>query len=473
MSKKLTLEDLQSINFDEGELVKDRSGYRNYSKRIALIIGYLLGVKEEYLEEIPNEPEEYYELKDLLTKNESARIIRHLNNIRSNLILRFKTVSRTIRVTASNYTPIYNIEWFKDDFAVLNKFEINIISNKGDLNEYLKNINEEIIKRIDNVKQFFPDWVDFKHIRTAFIMPMENVKTECEKYQNNQGFYPYKRYFNWKNPTELGNILLSDEKILDVLYYNNGAYFTDSDRVIDVSEKVKGNINDFIERGRKVQIFIDGENTDPYRFVAAIDSLSDEEIEKIEKITVYFDAKYTTRAWEMLKHFIGDIDIDAVAVERLLDEKSLVDHKLVAGVSKAVYQESVDSIILCSSDSDFWSVIQDVSANYLVMVETDKCGYDFKEVLRQHDIFYCYLDRFQTPSDNLFFKLVFRKELQRQIDESINSLQIDGNKLFAKALEESRAYISKQEKENIYNKYIKGLQLNISKDGIITVEVPE
>lgn len=224
----------------------------------------------------------------------------------------------------------------------------------------------------------------------------------------------------------MGNILLSDEKILDVIYYSNGAYFTDSNKVIDASDRVKDSINEFIEKGQKVQIFIDGENTDPYRFVAAIDSLTDNEIDKIDRIVVYYDAKYTSRAWTMLKHFVYDIVVEAVAVERLLDEKSLVDHKLVAGVSKAVYKEGVDSIILCSSDSDFWSVIEDVSAKYLVMVETDKCGYDFKEVLREHDIFYCYLDRFQTPADNRFFKMVFRKELQKQIDESFNQLQIKG-----------------------------------------------
>ena len=36
--------------------------------------------------------------------------------------------------------------------------------------------------------------------------------------------------------------------------------------------------------------------------------------------------------------------------------------------SKAVYKDDVDSIILASSDSDFWSVIEDVDANYFVLI---------------------------------------------------------------------------------------------------------
>lgn len=472
MAKKLTLEDLQSIDFDEEQLVKDRSGYRNYSKKNALIIGFLLGVKEEHLENIPNEPSEYHELATALNKNESAKIIRHLNNIRSNLILRFKQVSRTIRVTSKDYTPLYKIEYFENDFKELKKLGVDITTGRSDILEYLKIINNEISKRIDNIKSLFPDWINFKHIKAAFIMP-QDIDNESKKFQANQNCYPYKRYFNWRSPSEMGNILLSDEKILDVIYYSNGAYFTDSNKVIDASDRVKDSINEFIEKGQKVQIFIDGENTDPYRFVAAIDSLTDNEIDKIDRIVVYYDAKYTSRAWTMLKHFVYDIEVEAVAVERLLDEKSLVDHKLVAGVSKAVYKESVDSIILCSSDSDFWSVIEDVSAKYLVMVETDKCGYDFKEVLREHDIFYCYLDRFQTPADNRFFKMVFRKELQKQIDESFNQLQIKGNELLQNAIRESRTNISKQERENIFNQYVKGLKVTVDKDDIIKIEVPE
>lgn len=37
----------------------------------------------------------------------------------------------------------------------------------------------------------------------------------------------------------------------------------------------------------------------------------------------------------------------------------------------------MDSIILASSDSDFWSVIEDVDANYFILLEKTKYGSDF------------------------------------------------------------------------------------------------
>ena len=80
-----------------------------------------------------------------------------------------------------------------------------------------------------------------------FNMPTNKIKEESEKYQSNQNYYPYKRYFYWRKPMEYGNILLSDVKLLDIIYQNAGGYFQDIDRVIDASDNVKSNINNFID----------------------------------------------------------------------------------------------------------------------------------------------------------------------------------------------------------------------------------
>jgi uncharacterized LabA/DUF88 family protein len=267
--------------------------------------------------------------------------------------------------------------------------------------------------------------------------------------------------------------LLSDVKLLDIIYYSNGSYFEDINRVVDATDNVKDNIYEFIKRGRKIQIFIDGENCDPYQFVSAIDSLNDEEINKIDKIIVYYDKMHSCKAWERMKHFVLDIEIETIAVERIKEDKSLVDHKLVAGVSKAVYQDNVDSIILASSDSDFWAVIEDVPAKYLVMIETDKCGFDFKEILREHDIFYCYLDKFKTPEDNKFFKMVFKSELQDVLNNVTSLKELNAYSLLDTSLIQSIASISNKEKENIFNTYIKNLNLVMDKNGNFTIQIPE
>ncbi|MCI6361117.1 MAG: NYN domain-containing protein [Eubacterium coprostanoligenes] len=467
----MQLEDLQYITFDEeDDVLVDKAKYSKYSKNIALTLGYLLGVRDEQLDKIPESESQYYVLKEELDKNENALAIRYLNNIRSNLMLLFKKVSYTIRVSSANFTPLYKMEEFEDDFEGLKKLDIHISTGRSDINEYITIINSEISKRLDGIKSLFPDWVEFRHIKQMFTMP-KNIKPESERFQSHQTYYPYRRYFYWSNPEEMGNILLSDVKLLSVVYESNGSYFQEVNKVVDTNNAVKDNINEFINNGRKIQIFIDGENVDPYRFASAIDSLKDYEIEKIDKITVYYDNLFSNRAWTMLQHFTFDIEVEAIGVNRIKEDKSLVDHKLVAGVSKAVYKNDVDSIIIASSDSDFWSVMEDVPANYLVMMEKDKCGRDFKEVLRDHDVFYCYLDKFITQEDNMFFKTVFRKELESVINASFelgNSLN-----LFEEVISRSRAYISNAEKETMYDRYIKGLKLSIDKEGNFKIIIPE
>ena len=55
---------------------------------------------------------------------------------------------------------------------------------------------------------------------------------------------------------EYGNILLSDVKLLDIIYQNEGGYFQDIDRVIDASDNVKSNINNFICRHIKHEFYM-------------------------------------------------------------------------------------------------------------------------------------------------------------------------------------------------------------------------
>lgn len=466
-----SLEDLKNIDFQElEEAPVDKSAFRNHSKCIAFTVGYLLGVREDFLATILDDEAEFQEAYDKISNNENARIIRALNNMRSNIMLRFKQVSQTIRLNSADYKPIYNIEFLKDDFDVLKKYEIDISTGRADLNEYLSKINSEINKKIDRLQPLFPYWVNFKYIRSMFIMK-SNIEAERKKFQANQSCYPYKRFFNWENPEECGNVLLTDARLLDIIYRNNGDHFEDLNKVIDASDNVKYTINEFIKNGEKVQIFIDGENIDPYCFAAMIDSLKDYEIEKIDKIIVYYDAMFSSKAWEMLKHFTCGIKVEPIAVERIKEDKSLVDHKLTAGVSKACYKEGVDSIILASSDSDFWSIIEDVDAKYLVLVEREGFGKDFKEILRKHDIFYCYVDKFMTPSDNKFFRTVFCNELKKAIG---NSFQMgNAQRLLEAAILQSRARVSPDESNVLFKKYISGLKLDIDEAGNFQIIIPE
>lgn len=463
------LEDLSNINFDEElEDYADKSKFKNYSKKTAITIGYLLGVRQEFLETL-DEKIKVNEICDDLSNNRSAIAIRTLNNIRSNIILNFKRVSRTIRISSIDYQPIYKIDVFEDDFKALSKLDININTGRQDLNEYLIIINDEIQKHIDNIKPLFPEWINFKHIKHMFNMPTSNIKSELEKFQNNQNYYPFKRYFNWSQPEGKGNLLTTDVKILTEIYESNNDYFQDLSKVMDASDNVKNNINDFINNGNKIQIFVDGENCDPYRLASMFDSLKDYEIQKIEKVVVYYDDMYSSKAWLSLHLFTYGVEVEAIGVGRIKEDKSLVDHRLVGGVSKAVYRDNVDSVILASSDSDFWSVIDTVEANYLVLVESDKCGYDFKNVLREHNIFYCYLDRFMTPEKDKFFDIVFKKELEKVIANSF--VLPNAEQIFREALTQTRASLSSTARDHLYNTTMNNLKLALNSNGTFSIEI--
>ena len=101
--------------------------------------------------------------------------------------------------------------------------EIDFTTGRSDLNEYLRVINQEIEKRIDKTKSLYPDWVNFQNILNAFIMP-KDIERESKKFSANRNYYPYQKYFYWRKPCNCGNIVLSDNKLLYVIYKNNFRY---------------------------------------------------------------------------------------------------------------------------------------------------------------------------------------------------------------------------------------------------------
>ncbi len=477
MRENINLDDLKELfpESPEESIATDKSIYRKYSKEIALTIGYLLGISDEHLMNRINDDERpiYEEIREKLSKDSDCVAIRHLNNIRSKLILNFKFVSRSMRnIGATDYKPIDKMEIFEEDFREIYRQGIYIITGKNDINEYIKNANNEIAKRVDKLQQYFPDWVKFRNIRTLFIMPNNCIPEESKKFQVNQLSYPFRKYIFWREPIDIGYILATDSSILEIAYNNNHENFSDRSKVIDASDYVKSGIHEFLDRGTKIQIFVDGENTDPYMFASTINSLSDCEIDKIDRIVVYADKVHSSSAWKYLKHFTLEIPVSIEYVERIAAEKSLVDHMLIAGVSRAVYKENADSIILASSDSDFWSVIKSVhDARFMVMAQREKCGNTFKNILRENNILYCYVDSFKTLESNAFFKMVFRKELEQQLAAGFSL----GNayELFRNTLTNSRAEISPAESEIIFDKYIKGLTLKVDTNGNFTIVIPQ
>ena len=220
-------------------------------------------------------------------------------------------------------------------------------------------LNRHISNRINNCKPIFPIWIKWDYLRQLFIMPNgtteAGIKAAAEEYYRNLSSYPYQVYMNWAS-LDRGNILYSDKKFVELLYEENNDIFTDLRKVTDAGNVSKSGIYEFLDNSEKTEIIVDCENSDPYKLYATLKNLDQQKLlGKIAKIILIDDVN-TTPAWGILQDFT-DFEIQHEVVERLKENKSLVDMTLSALTSIEHYENGVDSYVLASSDSDYWALV--------------------------------------------------------------------------------------------------------------------
>ena len=430
-------------------------------------VAYLIGVPKRIFENEHEAPKiEFYTKLD---REKKARIIRNLCILRTQLERNFLKICQGIQregrsmIGMPEYIPGSVLQQLSDD-------GIDIYKNLKEPSPFLFNINENIKNRINNCRDIFPDWLNWDYLSEIFIMPgglsEAGTKKAAEFYYANMNYYPYQQYMNWPAKDE-GNILYSDRKFVTLLYEWNGDEFTNRGLVSDVSDRTKGNIYKFIEESDKCIFIVDCENSDPYRLCAAIRNLDSERLSKIEKI-ILFDDVHAASAWEMLASYIS-LPVEYILIERLKDNKSLADVKVVARTCREFYENNVDSFVLVSSDSDYWGLMEEMnSANFLVMVEHEKCSYALKETLINNNIFYCYIDDFYVGSGEDIKMDALQKELARPIKAK---LDLNLYTMMHEVLTRTRIEMSESEINNFVRRRLKNqLQLDIGDDGEVEIE---
>lgn len=439
---------------------KSRSTYQIVSKT-----AYLLGVSKHIFEN-DNEPPKL-EIFLQLEQDRNARIVRNLCRLRTAIERNFKTILERMRF---EYKSIMTAEEVPQDALFqLSEDGISLVKSKSSLAGYVTQINKILSDRINNCRSLFPLWVNWLYIREIFIMPdgltEEGTKAAAAVYYENLGFYPYQVYMNWP-PSDQGNILYNDRKFLTLLYAWNQDAFTDLSKVSDASNTIKGRIYDFLEQSQRAVMVVDCENSDPYKLCAVLRAMPAEATGKIVKIILYSDP-HAASAWEILDTYT-DIPTEYMLIERIKENKSLVDAKLIAGTCKEHYENAVDSFLLVSSDSDYWGLISTLEkARFLVMVEYDKCGPDIKRALIDHHIFYCYIDDFYSGNESYQIKVAamvraVRKYLAEQVHLNVNTM-------LQAAYYATRADLTEAERKQFYNKYIKPMHLKIEENGDVTI----
>lgn len=428
-------------------------------------IAYLIGVRRTawmtvYNTDCPGLIEE-------LDGNEDAVRIRYLCKFRTILMQNFKKIDNGLHYELKN---IDRMEFFDpEDIKKLRHAGCEpVLANKRAA-DYSLHFNRLIAENIDKCEPLFPEWVSWAYIKNLFVIPKyvspAVQKQEFMTYMGNINFYPFQMYIHWK-PQEMGNFLYNDGKFIEELYLMNGDYFGDASKYRDAGEDTKNSIYSFIAESEKTILVVDCENSDAYKLVSMLKSLNPDETEKIHKIML-FDDDHTNNGWDFIGTFTK-IPIEHIEVKRVTDRKSLVDVRVTAGICRECYQNNVSSVILLSSDSDYWGLISSLpEADFLVVIEREKSGHAIKEALMQEGIFYCYLDDFCTASIDDMKKVVLLSELRQELPNIIGK---NGKELAEALYERARIDAGEDEIMNFYKRYIKTLQLKMDKDGFFYIE---
>lgn len=436
------------------------------TKEIVTTIGYMIGVKKNILEQCFGE--EYHELLQTLYVNKETSIIRYLCKLRTTLMQKFKKTDDEMRFNLKNLNSMDFYD--QDNIKQLEKWGFEIIKPNYRSEKYMLDLAGLISANIDNCFELFPDWVNWNYIKDLFVIPQYTkkgvLKSEFNIYMKNIEYYPFQMYIHWKSEDH-NSILYTDGKFLGIIYRQHNDIFTDFTKYKDAHSETKNNIYDFIDRSYKTAIAVDCENSDVYKLYSVLKNLNQDELSKIEKIVLY-DDYHTTSGWDWLEKFTK-IPIEHIEVNRVTDQKSLVDIKMTAGVCTDYYENNITSFILVSSDSDYWGFISTLTkAEFLVMYEHSKCGQAIKRALSEHNIYYCSIDDFCSGNIEELKKAVLFSCLEKYLPEIIS---LNGKELVRKIYEEARISASEKEMENFYDRYIKTLRLRVDNDGNFTVEI--
>lgn len=437
--------------------------YRNPTYHIVSIMAYLIGVEQSHYETESGEQGPQIAVYKKLELNKNARIIRNLCMVRTGIEKHYMAIARAFMQDLKN---IGSVPDYIPSSAVteLQRDGITLHRNKPDVNQYLMDINREIGNRINNVKPLFPEWIKWDYIRALFIMPngqkLEGIKAAGAEYNSNRNRYPFQCYINWEGG-ENGNILYNDEKFTTLLYITHEDHFEDLSLVRDASTNTYNNIYNFIQSSAKTLVVVDCENSDPIKLAACLSGLACRDMGKIHKVLLV-DSDYTNSGWSLLSR-IPNLPIDRIVIPRIVEHKSQVDMALAARTCQEVYKNGVDSVVLVSSDSDYWALIQTLSdIDFMVLAEHGKCGANMRMAMEEQNIYYCYIDEFCTHASYSIKTAAVKEHIQRALDEKI---QLNVKNLMEDALRETWMQMTEKEKEGFCKRYLQTIKPVIDEKG--------
>ena len=442
------------------------NNYQSSTYSIISKVAYLIGVEKRHFKADCEAPK-IDVFKDL-ERNKNARIIRNLCMLRTAIELNYSTLNYQMTWELKNLCSFPELVP-QDSLKQLDSDGISVVKANCKLNQYIININKLITDRINNCKSIFPIWIEWQYIKDIFVMPNGLSETgiyeAAKEYYANRNRYPYQVYINWTH-TDEGNILYNDKKFVTLLYAAHKDTFLDFSKVTDASDTVKRDIYRFLDDSNRTVIMVDCENSDPYKLCAALTNLDKQSLlDKIVKIVLCDDVN-TTNAWDILKNFT-EIPVEHFETKRINNNKSIVDQALCVKACQEHYRNNTDSIVICSSDSDYWGLYGLLdTANYYVMVENSKVGTSHKNALTEANIPFCYIDDFCTGNSNRIKVEAMLKEVRTILNAAI---QLNVKDMLHNAYLATRAEMTQAERKQFYDRYIKSMHLVIGDNGDLTI----
>ena len=385
---------------------------------VTSITAYLIGVSEEKFSEKEDALAYDASVFARLDKEEKAKIIRALCRVRTGIEKNYSKIYKRYR---EEYLSIMHMPEYvpTDDLKYLDS-RMKIYSFCDNPQKLLVEVNRLISARINNCKDLYPSWLFWDYMRNIFIMPKgtkeAGTKEAYEYYRANYQRYPFHIYINWHfhENEDTGNILYNDAKFVPMLYEQNGDAFT-----------------------------------------------------KISKI-ILIDDVHAASAWRHLKDFIS-VPVEYKLTERVIDNKSLVDMTLAVQACRDCFVNAVDAFLLVSSDSDFWALISALpEADFVVLVEHEKCSYDLKTKLLEQGICYAYIDDFYSANSTRIMEGVLKAEIQEELDKMVS---FNMREIMVEKMKKGQMYMSENEKSAFYGKYLQSAKLVMDDEGNAKIEI--
>lgn len=349
---------------------------------ITSYLSYLIGVPRKYMRE-----EECIEFGNI----QRVRAIRHLNQLRTQIMRNFSDVSFAYKrgqyfdTMKSTGTP----------FAGLKNEGIRL-DKQGSIQQEIIQINNWIYgfvsEAIEPLKPFGinPDW-----LKDFIVMPegntIEGVMKAIKTFSSNINYYPYQMYCNWafqmsSDSDKALNLLRSDETFISEI---NARY---------MPALKNDEAREFCKKANRLVMMVDCENVDPIKLYGMICDANN-----LKKV-VLVDDENASSLWIDLEYLVGStgVEVERIRTNRLNQNKSVVDLVVVQKCCEEYYQHNSDAIIIASSDSDYLSVITNLAGvHFAVTLERSKTAPVYIEKLMESGVQIWSLDRYPSSQSPL------------------------------------------------------------------------